>query len=184
METNQNRILLSVVIAVLIVGGITIWRQREAKAKTPVFGWHTLGSENFELKPSGYRGFSYRQLPSKFRVTLRSSQPVAFGFVTPDTFGRYTSTVLPVEFASLPCGTASTTSVDLNCATQPEKRYLLLVDTREDPAPEPSSRKGGAQKKAETAAPGLPQNEVSIAMYDWRCIEHCENLPAALEPAP
>lgn len=172
MESNQNRILLIVVVIIVVVGGITIWRQREAKSLKPVIGWHEMGTEEFDLKPNGNHGFSYREIPAKVRIELHSSAPVAFGFVTPEIFGRYTSTILPLDFASLPCGNASTTGVDLNCATQPDKRYLLVADTREDAVPE--AKKGHA--KADSS-PQQPDNHVSMKMYEWRCIEHCENLP-------
>ena len=145
MESNQNRILLIFAIAVVVLGGIVIWRQLEAKSKKPVIGWHPMGAEEFDLKPSGNRGFSYREVPAKFRIEVHSSAPIAFGFVTPEVFGHYTATILPLDFATLPCGNASTTNVDLNCATQPDKRYLLVTDTREDVVPE--TKKG--QKKTE-----------------------------------
>lgn len=143
MESNQNRILLIIVVAVLVMGGFTIWRQLEAKSKKPVIGWHEMGAEEFDLKPSGNRGFSYREVPAKFRIELHSSAPVAFGFVTAEIFGRYTATIQPLDFATLPCGNAGATNVDLNCDTQRDKRYLLVTDTREDVAPE--TKKG--QKK-------------------------------------
>ncbi len=179
MEASQNRMLSIAVLVVVVIGGFTIWRQREAKSRQPVIGWHELGAEAFDLKPGAYRGFSYRDVPAKFRVEVQASEPVAFGFVTPDTYGHYTSTVMPVDFATLPCGTASTTNVDLNCATQSDKRCLLLTDTREDQVPEPPAKASHGKKVQ--AASTLPENHVSIKMYDWRCIEHCENLPRAPE---
>lgn len=171
MGENSNRILLAVTIAVVLIGGIVIWVQRATKSRKPVIGWHNLGTETFELKPGAHRGYSYREVPGTFRIEAHASSPIAFGFVTPDTFGHFTSTIMEISFPSLPCGTAPTMSVDLNCKTQPDKRYLLITDTREDSVQEKSS------KSAPVASTATADNHVTITMYDWRCIEHCENLP-------
>jgi hypothetical protein len=173
MGENQNRILLAVTIAVVLIGGITIWVQRQAKSRKPVIGWYNLGTETFDLKPGAHRGYSYREVPATFRIEAHSSAPIAFGFVTPDAFGHFTSTIMEISFPSLPCGTAPTMSVDLNCKTQPDKRYLLITDTREDTVPEPA-RKGAKSPVISTAS---ADNHVTVTMYDWRCISHCENLP-------
>jgi hypothetical protein len=177
VDEKQNRVLLLVTLAVVILGSITIWVQREAKSKKPVFGWYNLGTETFDLKPSAYHAFSYRELPAKFRVEAHASEPVAFGFVTPDTYGHYTSTVLQIDFATLPCGTAPATNVDLNCNTDSSKRYLLLTDSREDSVPEAPKRKAQLQKADAVATSKLPDNHITVKMYDWRCIRYCENLP-------
>jgi hypothetical protein len=177
MNENPNRILLLVTLAVLIIGGIVLYVQHVEKTRTPVIGWYSLGTETFDLKPSAYRGFSYRDVPPKFRVELHASAPVAFGFVTPDVYGHYTSTPMQIEFATLPCGSGQTTSVDLNCNTEPSKRYLLLTDAREDTVPEPATRKGRAQPVSQSDTPSQPDNHVTITMYDWRCLRYCENLP-------
>jgi hypothetical protein len=177
MEENQNRILLLVTLAAVLIGGITLWVQYDTKTRKPVIGWYNLGTETFDLKPSAYHTFSYRDLPAKFRVEAHANEPVAFGFVTPDTYGHFTSTIMQIDFATLPCGTAPATNVDLNCATQSDKRYLLLTDTREDSVPEPPSRKARLQKAAQVTPSTLPDNHVTVKMYDWRCLKYCENLP-------
>ena len=171
---NQNRMLLFVTLAIVVVGGIVLWVQREAKAKKPVIGWYNLGTETFDLKPGTYRGFSYRELPAKFRVQVQATAPVAFGFVTPDVYGHYTSTPMQLDFASLPCGSGPAATVDLNCSTDPSKRYLLLTDSREDATPEAPVSK---QAKGSPPAASLPDNHITIKMYDWRCLAYCENLP-------
>jgi hypothetical protein len=171
MGENSNRILLAVAVAVVLIGSIIILVEREAKSRKPVIGWHNLGTETFDLKPGAHRGYSYREVPGTFRIEAHSSSPIAFGFVTPDTFGHFTSTIMDISFPSLPCGTAPTMSVDLNCKTQPDKRYLLITDTREDAVPEK------ATKSSVPSANATAENHVTITMYDWRCIAHCENLP-------
>ena len=175
MGENANRILLAVTIAVVLIGGITIWVQHAAKSRKPVIGWHNLGTETFDLKPGAHRGFSYREVPATFRIEAHASSPIAFGFVTPDTFGHFTSTIMDISFQTLPCGTAPTMIVDLNCKTQPDKRYLLITDTREDAVPEKGS------KKVPGASVATVDNHVTLTMYDWRCIEYCENLPRQQE---
>ena len=177
LDEKQNRVLLLGTLAVVIFGGITIWVQREVKSKTPVFGWYNLGTETFDLKPSAYHAFSYRELPAKFRVEAHASEPVSFGFVTPDTYGHYTATVLQIDFATLPCGTGPATNVDLNCDTDASKRYLLLTDAREDSVPSPPARKTQLQRATAAAPSSLPDNHVTVKMYDWRCLHFCENLP-------
>lgn len=173
---NQNRILLAVTLAVVVIGGFVIWVQREAKARKPVIGWYNLGTETIELKPSGHWGVSYREMPAKFRIEVHADDPVSFGFLTPDTYGHFTSTILQIDFATLPCGAASTINADLNCNTDPSKRYLLVSDLREDSVPEPPA-KGHLKNAAQVAPTTLPDNHVTVNMYDWRCIQYCENLP-------
>jgi hypothetical protein len=175
MEENQNRILLLVTVAAIIIGGITLWVQYKVKSRKPVIGWHNLGTETFDLKPSAYKTFTYRELPAKFRVEVQASAPVAFGFVTPDTYGHFTSTVLQVDFANQPCGSAPVTSADLNCATDSSKRYLLVTDSREDSVPEAKTHSKKVAGQTETST--QPENHVTLSMYDWRCIQFCENLP-------
>jgi hypothetical protein len=170
---ESNRILLIFSLIVVVVGGVILWRQLDAKSKKPVMGWHELGAEEFDLKPGAHHGFSYREVPPTFRIEVHANQPVAFGFVTAEVFGRYNSTLLPLDFATLPCGNASTTDADLHCSTESDKRYILLTDTREDVAPEGKKSRGNPQP-----ATALLENHVSVKMYDWRCIDHCENLPA------
>lgn len=178
---NQNRILSLVTLAVVVIGGIVLWAQHEAKTRKPVIGWYSLGTESFDLKPSAYHAFSYRDVPAKFRVEVHATEPVQFGFVTADTYGHFTSTIMQIDFATLPCGTGPAKDIDLNCNTEPSKRYLLLADTREDSVPEPTSRKVRLQKAA--AAPAtLPDNHITVRMYDWRCLENCENLPKGSAP--
>jgi hypothetical protein len=173
MGENSNRILLAVTLVVVVLGGIVLWVQYEAKSRKPVIGWHNLGTETFDLKPGAHRGYSYREIPSTFRIEAHASSPIAFGFVTPDVFGHYTSTIMDVSFPSLPCGTAPTMSADLNCKTQADKRYLLITDSREDSVPEKRSKP--------VASAATADNHVTITMYDWRCIAHCENLPRQQE---
>ena len=177
MDENPNRILLAVTLVVVLIGGIVVWLQLDAKSRKPVFGWYNLGTESFDLKPSAYRGFSYRELPAKFRVEVHSSETVSFGFVTPDVYGHYTSTILPIDFVSLPCGAGPSKDADINCNTQSSKRYLLLTDTREDSVPDSPSRKARLQKTAQVAPSTLPDNHITMKMYDWRCVKYCENLP-------
>jgi hypothetical protein len=178
MEENQNRILLAVTLFAIVFGGATLWVQHKVKTRQPVIGWHELGTENFDLKPSAYKTFTYQELPAKFRVEVHASDPVAFGFVTPDTYGHFTSTVLQIDFATQPCGSASATNADVNCATVSGQRYLLLADTREDAVPQSPSRKERVQKtNSPSADSALPANHVTVKMYDWRCLRFCENLP-------
>ena len=177
MDESPNRILLLVTLAVVVIGGIVLYVQHVEKSRTPQIGWYSLGTETFDLKPSAYRGFSYRNVPAKFRVELHSSAPVAFGFVSPDTYGHYTSTPMQIDFTTLPCGSGQTTSVDLNCNTESSKRYLLLTDAREDTVPEPPVKKSKAQKALQPETPSQPDNHITLTMYDWRCIRYCENLP-------
>ena len=174
---NPNFILLAVTIAAVLIGGITLWVQNETRSRKPVMGWYNLGTESFDLKAAAFRTFSYRDLPAKFRVEVHASEPVAFGFVTPDTYGHFTSTIMQVDFGTLPCGTGPAKDVDLNCATQSDKRYLLITDSREDSVPEPPIRKARLQKAAAVAPSTLPDNHLTVKMYDWRCIQYCENLP-------
>src|SRR5581483_5612811 len=174
---NQNRILLIVSLVAVLIGGIVIWVQREAQARKPVIGWYNIGTETFDLKPGAYHGFSYREVPAKFRVELQASAPVAFGFVTPDTYGHYISTPMQIDFSTLPCGTGPATTVDLNCNTDASKRYLLLTDTREETVPEAPARKAHMQKTASVEPPARPDNHITVRMYDWRCLQYCENLP-------
>jgi hypothetical protein len=177
MEDNQNRILLYVTLAAVFLGGITLWVQRTIKSRKPVMGWYGLGTETFDLKPSAHKTFTYRELPAKFRVEAHSTEPVSFGFVTPDTYGHFTSTVLQVDFATQPCGSAAVTNADVNCTTESGKRYLLLADTREDSAPQAPSRNARLQKSTAVAPATQPDNHVTVKMYDWRCLNYCENLP-------
>lgn len=178
MEENQNRILLIVTLAAVVLGGITLWMEYQVKSRKPVIGWYNLGTETFDLKPSAYKTFTYRELPAKFRVEVHASEPVAFGFVTPDTYGHFTSTVLQVDFPTQPCGSGPAANADVNCATDSSKRYLLLTDTREDSVPEPpAAKKARLQKAATETASNLPDNHVTVKMYDWRCLQYCENLP-------
>jgi hypothetical protein len=65
----------------------------------------------------------------------------------------------------------------LNCNTESNKRYLLLTDAREDSVPEPPARKGGVKKVSQPEATSQPDNHITVTMYDWRCIQYCENLP-------
>jgi hypothetical protein len=177
MDENQNRILLLVTVAVVVIGGIVLYVQHVAKTRKPEIGWYSLGSETFDLKASAYRGFSYREVPSKFRVEVHATAPVAFGFVTPDTYGHYTSTPMQIDFATLPCGSGQTTNVDLNCNTESSKRYLLLTDAREDAVADTPARKSRVQKVSQPDAAAQPDNHITVTMYDWRCLRYCENLP-------
>lgn len=178
MEENQNRILLAVTLLAIVFGGATLWVQHKVKTRQPVIGWHELGTETFELKPSAYKAFTYQDLPAKFRVEVQASDPVAFGFVTPDAYGHFTSTVSQIDFPAQPCGSGSVTNADVNCATVAGQRYLLLTDLREDPVP--VTQKGhGQNAKNPPADSSLPPNHVTVKMYDWRCLKFCENLPRA-----
>jgi hypothetical protein len=174
---NQNRLLLIVTLAAVVIGGVTLWVQYEAKSKKPVTGWYNLGTETFDLKPNAHRGFSYRELPGKLRIEVSATEPLDFGFVTPDTFGHYNSTPMQLDFASLPCGASHATKADVNCTTESDKRYLLLTDLREDAIPESATRTAKLQKAAADAPTTLPDNHVTVKMYDWRCLQYCENLP-------
>jgi hypothetical protein len=176
-KDNQGKLLLFVTLAAVIIGAIVLYVQYEAKSKKPVLGWYNLGTETFDLKPSAYRAFSYRELPAKFRVEVHASEPVSFGFITPDVYGHYTSTIMQVDFAGLPCGAMTAKDADLNCTTESSKRYLLMTDTREDSVPEPPSKKARLQRAAAPANSSVPDNHITVKMYDWRCIQHCENLP-------
>lgn len=178
MPENQNKLLLFVTLAAVIIGGIVLYRQYDAKSKKPVMGWYNLGTESFDLKPAAFRGFTYRDVPPKFRIEVHASEPVSFGFVTPDTYGHFTSTIMQVDFAATPCGGVNATTADLNCSTDPSKRYLILADTREDSVPEPPAHKGRVKQAAESV-PTQPDNHVTLSMYDWRCVKYCENLPAS-----
>ncbi len=179
MDENSNRILLFVTLAAVVIGGVTLWVQHDIKTRKPVIGWYNLGTESFDLKPAAYKGFSYRELPPKFRVEVESSQPVAFGLVTPDTYGHYTSTPMQIDFATLPCGTGPATKADMNCTPDSSKRYLLLTDTREDSVPEPPVHKAKAKQVSQPVETTQPDNHITVKMYDWRCIQYCENLPAS-----
>lgn len=172
MDETQNRTLLYVAAVVLVMGGMVAWALHAKKTRKPELGWYSLGTETFDLKPNAYRGFSYREVPARFRVELHATAPVEFGFVSPDVYGHYTSVPTPIDFATLPCGSGQTTGVDLNCNTDSSKRYLLLTDAREDSVPEGPVKKG-------QAAPSEPDNHITVTMYEWRCVKYCENLPAS-----
>ena len=168
---DRNKLLWIVTLFAVVAGGTVLFMQYRAKAMQPVIGWYNLGSETFELKPSGNRGFSYREVPPKFRIEVKATEPVSFGFVTADVFGRFTSSLTPVDFASLPCGAVNAKEADLTCTPESGKRYLLLTDAREDTVPTASG------KRSKKATSDLPVNRITVKMYDWRCVEHCENLP-------
>ena len=172
MDESSNRMLLYVAAAVLVFGGAAAWMLHVEKTRKPELGWYSLGTETFDLKPSAYRGFSYREVPAKFRVELHATAPVEFGFVTPEVYGHYTTVPTPIDFATLPCGSGQTTSVDLNCNTEASKRYLLLTDAREDSVPDAPPKKGQAQ-------PAQPENHITVTMYEWRCLKYCGNAPSS-----
>src|SRR3954462_13760037 len=88
-KDNQSKWLLAVTAAAVLIGAIVLYMQYDAKSKKPVIGWYNIGTETFDLKPSAYHGFSYRDVPPKFRIEVHASEPVSFGFVTPDTYGHY-----------------------------------------------------------------------------------------------
>ncbi|ABF40600.1 hypothetical protein Acid345_1598 [Candidatus Koribacter versatilis Ellin345] len=176
-KDRQSLVLLIVTVVAVVIGGIVLYFQFDAKSKKPEMGWYNIGTESVELKPSGYHAFSYRNVPPKFRIEVHASEPVSFGFVTPDTYGHYTSTIMQVDFAGLPCGGANAKDADLNCSTDSTKRYLLLTDAREDSVPEPPSKKARLQKASAPVDSTQPDNHIAVKMYDWRCVKYCENLP-------
>ena len=176
-KDRQSLILLIVTVVAVVIGGIVLYTQYDAKSKKPQIGWYNIGTETFDLRPGAHHGFSYRDVPPKFRVEVHASEPVSFGFVTPDTYGHFTSTIMDLNFAGLPCGASSAKDVDLNCSTDSSKRYLLLTDAREDSVPEPPSKKAKLQKASAPVDSTLPDNHITVKMYDWRCVKYCENLP-------
>ncbi len=176
-KDRGSLILLIVTVIAVVVGGIVLYFQYDAKSKKPEIGWYNIGTESFDLKASAYHAFSYRNVPPKFRIEVHSSEPVSFGFVTADTYGHYTSTIMQVDFAGSPCGATNAKDADLNCATDSSKRYLLLTDAREDSVPEPPSKKARLQKASTPVDASQPDNHITVKMYDWRCVKYCENLP-------
>jgi hypothetical protein len=85
---------------------------------------------------------------------------------------------MQINFPGQPCGSAPSINADVNCATVPGQRYLLLTDARENTAPGSPPSKNPTQK-TNTPPPdsALPANHVTLKMYDWRCLQFCENLP-------
>lgn len=171
----DKRVLLVVtaVLAVIGLGFLTVLVvQKNAK---PRFGWVQLGEERFQLKPAGHHSFSYREVPERFKLEVKAEQPLAFGFVSPGTYGRFTHTILNLDFASLPCGSAPVTELTKECTTNPSERYLLFSDPREDIDPKLVARESGPK----SAEPSDEMSEVHVRMFEWRCIANCQNLPVS-----
>ncbi len=185
MEEDQNRFLLAATAIVALIGGVVIIALVVQRSASPKFGWAQMGkTEVFDLKPGGNNAFSfsYTELPERFKVVMDAQKPVSFGFVTPDTYGHFTHTILNLDFAKLPCGSVSTISASLDCTTQSSSRYLLFSDLREDTVPDPAPVRAGLKKNASPEPEPAPElNHVTVKMYEWRCVKHCGNLPPAVQ---